>query len=106
MINKSIINEVMEQILGLHGHFLCAFFRDESVMLEVVAKIPYAKSEGAVISSRKGTLTRAVGSVTLEDGTKGYVLLTGGLLNDEEVSLVRALFNEFGEGQIFAVPPK
>ncbi len=97
----SMFDQAMKKILSLGEILLMAYFRDIDTVMKIVSQIPYVKVEGPKLTPRPGTVCQAISNITLDDGTKGFVLLTGGNINPEETKTVMALLNEHGENQTF-----
>lgn len=100
----SVVDETMKKILSMGKYLLMAYFRDIDSVMKVMSQIPYAKIDSNILTSREGTIAQAVSNITLNDGSKGYVILTGGNINANERTRVAELLNEFGENQTFILP--
>ena len=103
-IKPSVVDETMKKILSMGKYLLMAYFRDIDSVMKVMSQIPYAKIDGNILTSREGTVVQAVSNITLNDGSKGFVILTGGNINADERIRVADLLNEFGEDQTFVLP--
>ena len=103
-VEGSMYDQTMKKILSLGKHLLMAYFRNVDTVMKVVSQIPYVKVEGPKLTPWTGTVCQAISNITLDDGTKGLVLLTGGKLAPEEVKTVMALLIEHGENKKFVGP--
>lgn len=103
-IQGSMSDQTMKKILSLGKILLMAYFRDINAVMKVISQIPYVKVEGPKLTPRPGTACQAISNIILDDGTKGFVLLTGGNINPEETKTAMALLTEHGQNQTFVGP--
>ena len=104
VIEGSMFDQAMKKILSMGKILLMAYFKDINAAMKVISRIPYITVEGPKLTPREGTVCQAISNITLDDVTKGLVLLTGGNINPEETKTVMALLTEHGQNQTFAGP--
>ena len=96
--------QLPELLLEMGDYMLSACFRDLETMMTVIGQLP--QLGGNPPRAREGTHTQGFTDVTLKDGSKGCVLMTGGALTEAEAGRTIELFTRHGTDQMYTMPQR